>query len=171
MPLPPSALDRFRPVVQEVVDQLLDRVAGRPVFDIARDLAQPLPAVVIARMFDIPAGDRDQFQAWADAAATFFGGTIGDPAASARAANAGALRLEGYFRTLLAARREYPGDDLMSLLIRGQDEGQGFIGVSSATVRHGRPFVCKQSLSNSTPIPSGAAYADRSRRTRDNTDR
>jgi cytochrome P450 PksS len=120
----PSALDRFRPVVQEVVDQLLDRVAGRPVFDIASDLAQPLPAVVIARMFDIPAGDRDQFQAWADAAATFFGGTIGDPAASARAANAGALRLEGYFRALLAARREHPGDDLMSLLIRGQDDGR-----------------------------------------------
>ena len=120
----PSALDRFRPVVQAVVDEVLDRVAGRPGFDIARDLAQPLPAVVIARMFDIPAADRDQFQAWADAAATFFGGTLGDPASSARAANAGALRLEGYFRALLAARREHPGEDLMSLLIRGQDEGR-----------------------------------------------
>src|SRR5262249_6745664 len=120
----PSALDRFRPVVQEVVDGLLDRVAGRAGFDVARDLAQPLPAVVVARMFGIAPGDRDRFQEWADAAATFFGGTLGDPAAGARAANAAALNLEGYFRALLAERRRHPGDDLMSLLIRGQDEGR-----------------------------------------------
>lgn len=120
----PSALDRFRPIVQEVVDGLLDRVAGRAGFDVPRDLAQPLPAVVIARMFDIAPADRDQFQEWADAAATFFGGTVGDPAESARAANAAALNLEGYFRALLAERRRHPGDDLMSLLIRGQDEGR-----------------------------------------------
>src|SRR5206468_4080950 len=93
-------------------------------FDVARDLAQPLPAVVIARMFDIPAADRDRFQEWADAAATFFGGTMGDPAASARAANAAALNLEAYFLQLLAERRRQPGDDLMSLLIRGQDVGR-----------------------------------------------
>jgi cytochrome P450 PksS len=120
----PTALDRFRPVVQEVVDDLLDRVAGRAGFDVARDLAQPLPAVVIARMFDIAPGDRNRFQEWADAAATFFGGTLGDPAEGARAANAAALNLEGYFRALLAERRRHPGDDLMSLLIRGQDEGR-----------------------------------------------
>jgi len=120
----PSALDRFRPVVQSVVDELLDRVAGKSSFDVARDLAQPLPAVVIARMFDIPAADRASFQEWADAAATFFGGTLGDPAASARAANAAALSLEQYFLKLLAERRRQPGDDLMSLLIHGQDEGR-----------------------------------------------
>jgi cytochrome P450 len=105
----PSALDRFRPVVQEVVDGLLDRVAGRSTFDVARDLAQPLPAVVIARMFDIAPADRDRFQEWADAAATFFGGTLGDPAEGARVANAAALNLEGYFRALLAERRPTPG--------------------------------------------------------------
>jgi cytochrome P450 len=120
----PSALDRFRPVVQAVVDELLDRVQARSEFDVAHDLAQPLPAVVIARMFDIPAADRDQFQTWADSAATFFGGTIGDPAASARAANDASVRLEQYFQGLLADRRRNPGDDLMSLLIRGQDEGR-----------------------------------------------
>jgi cytochrome P450 PksS len=120
----PSALDRFRPVVQEVVDSLLDKVQNRSEFDVARDLSQPLPAVVIARMFDIPAADRDQFQEWADAAATFFGGIIGDPAASARAANSASLNLERYFHDLLAERRLHPGEDLMSLLIRGQDEGR-----------------------------------------------
>jgi cytochrome P450 len=120
----PSALDRFRPVVQSVVEELLDKLKGRTDFDVASELAQPLPAVVIARMFDVPAGDRDRFQAWADAAATFFGGAIGDPAAAARAANAAALNLEGYFLALLAERRRHPGDDLMSLLIRGQEEGK-----------------------------------------------
>jgi cytochrome P450 len=75
---------------------------------VARDLSQPLPAVVIARMFAIAPADRYRFQEWADAAATFFGGTLGDPAEGARAANAAALNLEGYSRALLAERRRNP---------------------------------------------------------------
>src|SRR5262249_8408088 len=120
----PSALDRFRPVVQAVVDDLLAKQDGKAAFDVATELSGPLPAVVIARTSATPPADRNRFQAWADASAPFFGGTLGDPVEDAKAANAASLNLEGYFLALLADRRRNPGDDLMSLLIKGQEEGQ-----------------------------------------------
>jgi cytochrome P450 PksS len=120
----PSMLDRARPMVQAVVDDLLDRVSGAQRMDVVPDFAQPLPALVIAAMFGIPAADRHLFQEWSDAAARLFGGNLRDPEQDARAANAALLALDQYFRSLLEERRRKPGDDLMSLLIAAQDEGR-----------------------------------------------
>ena len=75
----PSNLDKWRPRIQTVVDELLDAVGGRGRFDVVADLAQPLPAIVIAELFGIPPGDRHSFQKWSDAGAKFFGSTLGDP--------------------------------------------------------------------------------------------
>jgi cytochrome P450 PksS len=120
----PSMLDRARPMIQRVVDELLDELQPRGRFDVAADLAQPLPAIVIAELFGIPARDRGLFQGWSDDVARFFGGTLGDREQDARAANAATLGLENYFSALLEERRRKPGDDLMSLLLEGQAEGK-----------------------------------------------
>jgi cytochrome P450 len=120
----PTMLERARPMTQRVVDALLDKVAGAGRMDVAADFAQPLPALVIAEMFGIPPGDRHLFQEWSDAAARFFGGTLGDPEADARAANDATVKMERYFLDLLEERRKSPGDDLMSLLLAGQAEGK-----------------------------------------------
>ncbi len=120
----PSMLDRARPLVQRVMDELLDAIQPRGKFDVARDLAQPLPAIVIAELFGIPAKDRHLFQGSSDALARFFGGTLGDPEQDARAASEASVRMERYFADLLEERRKTPGDDLMSLLIEGQNEGR-----------------------------------------------
>jgi cytochrome P450 len=58
------------------------------------------------------------------AGARCFGGAAGDPVEAARAANKVRLEQERYFRDLLEERRRRPGDDLMSLLLRGQAEGR-----------------------------------------------
>lgn len=120
----PSMLERCRGMVQRIVDDLLEQVAEKGEMDVAIDLTQPLPALVIAEMFGIPAADRHLFQQWSDAAARFFGGTLGDPARDGRAANDAILGLEKYFLTLLEERRRQPGEDLMSLLLAGQAEGK-----------------------------------------------
>jgi cytochrome P450 PksS len=120
----PSMLTRTRPKIQSIVDSLLDKVRGRGRMDVAADFTQPLPALVIAEMFGIPAEDRTLFQDASDAAAKFFGGTLGDPATDARQANDAINSLESYFLNLLEQRRQQPGDDLMSLLLAGQAEGR-----------------------------------------------
>jgi cytochrome P450 len=120
----PSNLDKWRPRIQKVVDELLDAVGDQGQFDVVADLAQPLPAIVIAELFGIPPEDRHSFQKWSDAGAKFFGGTLGDPEQDARAANDSALNMERYFRALYDERRRRPGDDLMSSLIQEQAEGK-----------------------------------------------
>ena len=92
--------------------------------DAIADFAQPLPAVVIAELFGIPVADREKFQKWSDDVAKFFGGTHGDPATDARAANDSSLALEEYFLALIEKRRAAPGHDLVSLLVAGQADGK-----------------------------------------------
>jgi cytochrome P450 len=120
----PSMLDRARPMVQRVVDGLLDRVQPARHMDLVGDFAQPLPALAIAELFGIPAQDRQKFQEWSDAGATLFGGNLIDPAAQAKAANDGSVELERYFLALIEERRKHPGHDLLSLLLAGQAEGR-----------------------------------------------
>jgi cytochrome P450 PksS len=120
----PSALGRWRSVIERVVDDLLDAALARGRMDLIDDLARPLPAIVIAELFGIPPEDRETFHKRSMAGARFFGGAVGDPEEAARAANEAARHQERYFRDLLEERRRRPGDDLMSLLLRGQAEGR-----------------------------------------------
>jgi cytochrome P450 len=120
----PSALGRWQPVIERVVDDLLETALPRGRMDVIGDLARPLPAIVIAELFGIPPEDRDKFHQWSMAGARFFGGAIGDPAEAARAANQATVHQARYFRALLEERRRRPGDDLMSLLLEGQAHGR-----------------------------------------------
>lgn len=120
----PSALERARPMVERVVNDLLDKVQANGRMDAIADFAQPLPAVAIAELFGIPQGDREMFQKWSDDVAKFFGGTHGDPAVDGKAANDSDLALEDYFLRLIEKRKASPGHDLVSLLLAGQAEGK-----------------------------------------------
>lgn len=119
-----SALDAWRPLVQTVVDRLLDRVAASGRMDLVADLAQPLPATVMAAMFGIPDEHEVAFQQWSDHVAQFFGGSFGDIEQDARRANHAIAELEQLFQRLIAERRTSPAQDLISLLIDSQEHGR-----------------------------------------------
>jgi cytochrome P450 PksS len=120
----PSALRRWQPVIERVVDDLLEAALPCGRMDVIDDLARPLPAIVIAELFGIPPEDRDLFHRWSMDNARFFGGAVGDPADAARAASQARLHQERYFLDLLQERRRRPGNDLMSLLLEGQAQGR-----------------------------------------------
>lgn len=120
----PTSLERARPLIQKVVDGLIDRVAAHGEMDLVRDFSQPLPALVIAELFGIPEADRAQFQAWGDDVALLTGFSQGDPQREAHSANEAMRSLEAYFLNLLQLRGKQTGDDLMSLLVAGQAEGR-----------------------------------------------
>jgi cytochrome P450 PksS len=120
----PSSLQRWQPVIERVIDDLLDAVGPSGRMELIGDLARPLPAIVIAELFGIPPEDRETFHQWSMNGARFFGGTVGDPEQAARAANEAHVQQERYFRNLLEERRRQPGGDLMSLLLQGQAEGR-----------------------------------------------
>ncbi|MGQ0665742.1 MAG: cytochrome P450 [Nitrospiraceae bacterium] len=119
-----SALDVWRPIVQKVVDRLLDQIQGTGRMDLVSDFAQPLPALVIAEMFGIAEEDRDSFQRWSDDISKFWGGSFGNIEEDGRRANEAMVRLEQHFLHIIRMRRDQPGDDLMSHLIANQEKGR-----------------------------------------------
>jgi pimeloyl-[acyl-carrier protein] synthase len=119
-----SALDIWRPIVQKVAEELLDRVQTMGRMDLVADFAQPLPAIVMAEMFGIAPEDRESFQHWSDDIAKFFGGTFGNIEEDAHRANDAVVKLEQHFLKLIALHRQTPGHDLMSHLIATQEQGR-----------------------------------------------
>lgn len=119
-----SALDAFRPLIQRIVDKLLDDLAGKSGMELVSEFAEPLPALLMADLFDIPKADRAKFQGWTDAMARFFGGTLADIEQVAREANEGMLAMEAYLTHAIAVRRQNPGRDLISLLLSYEEDGK-----------------------------------------------
>lgn len=119
-----SALDVWRPIVQKVVNRLLDRSQKVGRMDLVSEFAQPLPALVIAEMFGIAEEDKDSFQRWSDDISKFWGGSFGNIEEDGRRANEAMVLLEQHFLNIIRTRRENPGDDLMSHLILNQEKGR-----------------------------------------------
>lgn len=123
----PNMIQRLRPRIQHVVDSLLDNAAGKSEMEFMTEFANPLPVRVIAEMLGIPAADQRDFQIWSDELADFFGNVSSSVEAGRRAQNS-LVSLTEYFRALLPERRAHKEDDLVSLLLRVEEEGEVLTG-------------------------------------------
>src|SRR2546426_368917 len=118
----PRAIAAIRPSIQRIVNQCLDQVAPRGEMDVIADLALPVPSTVICEMLGVPVADRDRFTVWTAQATFGLAAGVLPPEMLAQAAAAG-MELAAYFQELIAARRTRLGDDLLSALIRAEEEG------------------------------------------------
>jgi len=118
----PQVVGWLRPRIERVVNALLDEVTEKGKMDFMADFAHPLPVRVIAEMFGIPLNDQKNFQIWSDAVADFMGSAQPSIETARRAQNS-LLALTDYFRRILPERRKNRSDDLISLLIRLEEEG------------------------------------------------
>jgi cytochrome P450 len=119
----PRAIERWRPEVERIAAQCLDAVKARDEIDVIADLALPVPSTVICEMLGVPLDDRETFTTWtAEATHAITPNPMPDPAVMERAERA-ANTLADYFDALIAKRRRNLGDDLMSLLIRVEEDG------------------------------------------------
>jgi cytochrome P450 len=117
----PRVVEGMRPLVQSLVDEMLDAVAPAGKMDVIAGLAYPLPTTVIAALLGVPRADREQLKAWSNDLATTFDGDRNRPERSARAYE-GVAALLDYLDDLVARRRrEQPRDDLMQALIAASD--------------------------------------------------
>ncbi len=110
----PRTIAALAPRITEIVHTQLDAVARAGRMDIVRDLANPLPIIVIAELLGIPATDQAQFKRWSD----LIVGTVRKEKKQA------VIDMNAYFSTILARRREQPQDDLISALLASQIDGQ-----------------------------------------------
>jgi cytochrome P450 len=114
----PAQVERLRPRVQAITDDLLDRLAGSPdqPVDLVSSFALPLPFIVICEMLGVPVSDRDGLR-------SLIAAVFDSPLAPANnpAARAAADELSDRLRAVIAEHRRSPGDDLFSVLIAARD--------------------------------------------------
>lgn len=63
----PRYIASLRPRVQQMADELLDRVQAQGQMDLVADYAFLLPINVISEMLGVPHADRDQVRVWSEA--------------------------------------------------------------------------------------------------------
>jgi cytochrome P450 len=115
-------VERLRPRVQQLADDLLDKVSDAAEFDLIADFAEPLPVAVIAELLGVPEADRHLLRPWSQAIVKMYeyGRT---PSVEAEAISA-STEFADYVRVLAARRRVEPRDDLVSHLVLAEDRGQ-----------------------------------------------
>jgi cytochrome P450 len=118
----PRALSELRDAIQRVVDECLDRVAARGEMDVIADLALPVPATIICEMLGVPSADRDRFTVWTAQATFGLAAAILPPEVIRQAREAG-KSLAAYFEELIERRRATLTDDILSGLIRAEEQG------------------------------------------------
>ncbi len=115
-------IEALRARVQDLTDRLLDKVIAQGRMDAVRDLAFPLPVLVICELLGIPEDHRDRFVAGSSS-----GGALLNPTPPTRAeldaANAGIIESGRYFEALFEQRRHEPRDDLISQLVQAEESG------------------------------------------------
>ncbi|MET9012954.1 cytochrome P450 [Streptomyces olivaceoviridis] len=117
----PRTVERLRPYVEGLANDLVAALVGNGGGDLLKDVAEPLPVAVIAEMLGIPEADRGQLRPWsADICGMYELNPSEETAARAVRAS---VEFSDCLRELIAARREDPGDDLISGLIAAHDEG------------------------------------------------
>jgi cytochrome P450 len=120
----PRTIEQMRGHIQEIVDRLLDRVAGQGGMDVIEDLAYPLPVTVICEMLGVPVDDHASIRSWsADIARSL--DAIGLPSDQSIVDRGRVSRraLADYFRALLPERRANPRADLLSGLLAAEEQG------------------------------------------------
>jgi len=132
----PKRMLALRPRIEALTVRLLDELAQGSPADLHAALAVPLPILVICELLGVPYEDRDLFRSWtADAANTR------DRARSER----GLAELFGYCGTLVARKRQEPGDDVISRLCAtdGVDDAEA-AGLSMALLFAGHETTVVQ---------------------------
>jgi len=119
----PRTVERLRPRVQALVDELLDAAVPTGEIELIEDLAYPLPVQVISELLGVPPEDHERFKGWSrDLARGLDPDFILPPEVLERRKQA-VDAFSAYFLELIAERRRAPQDDLLSALVAAEDEG------------------------------------------------
>ena len=122
----PRRIATLEPRISEVTDELLTVALAHDgsELELVSQVAYPLPVRIICEMLGVPPGDHARFASWSASLVHSLQPTFGavNAADLAEAERAG-IEFGAYFTELIAARRSTPGDDLLTELIRAEDQG------------------------------------------------
>ena len=116
----PRSVGRMEPRVRALTVELLDAIPPGEVVDLVDTLTAPLPVLVICELLGVPDADRSDFRRWSDAAivASDGRGSLSDDDLVSL------TELFGFLTDLAESKAAHPDDDVISLLIEAEVDGQ-----------------------------------------------
>jgi cholest-4-en-3-one 26-monooxygenase len=116
----PKSLAALEPRIRKMVGRILDGVARKGRCEFVSEVACQLPLQVIAEMIGVPESDRQMVYDWSNKMVAF-----DDPEFQTcfEDAQAAAMEMYQYAGALGQSRLEQPGDDLISMLMKGVTDG------------------------------------------------
>jgi cytochrome P450 len=119
-------MERMRPSVEAIADDLLDRAIAKQrdtgSFDLIADYAEPLPVAIIAELLGVPADRRDYLRTWSQRIVKMY--DYNRTAEDERLAQIAADEFSRFMKELADERRADPGDDLLSHLAQVEADGE-----------------------------------------------
>lgn len=111
---------QLEPHVREICAELIDRVAKKDAFDFVTEIAAELPLLVIAELLGVPMEDRHKVFDWSNSLVGF-----DDPEykTSMETGKIASAQMWAYANDLASKRKEHPLDDLVSVLMQAEVDG------------------------------------------------
>jgi len=108
--------------VKRSVSSAMDRALKQGGMEIIADMAHYVPSRMMCQIMGVPEQDRQLFNEWTAARTNAFFAKFLPPEVQKRTRDAGCAMAD-YFEDLVRVRRKALGDDMVSALIRAEDEG------------------------------------------------
>jgi cytochrome P450 len=115
-------VDHLRLHIQEIADDLIDRVLPQGRMDVIADFAAPLPAIVTAELLGVPTSDHQQLKSWSADFAEMLGNFQHNPdrvSSVLRSVN----EMTRYFRDAIREQERHPRNGLVQLLVNASEGG------------------------------------------------
>lgn len=114
-------INGLTPSIEALCHELIDQFPDEP-FDLIEAFAQPVPIVIICRLLGVPEAMGPQLLAWSNAMVAMYQARrtreIED------AANTASQEFSDFMRGYIEERRTQPADDLITALIRAEEDGE-----------------------------------------------
>lgn len=117
----PSAIERLRPRVQQLVDDVLDVAHERGSMELVDELAFPVPFQVISDLLDMPTERADEMREWSQIITQSLEPTATDD--DVDKTEAVFAELIPYLVDIIEHRRRNLGDDMLSHLLLAEESG------------------------------------------------
>ena len=114
-------VERLRPAITSLANSLIDRFEGKREAELLAEFATPIPVIVICDLLGVPTDMAQLLLAWSHDMVAMYQArrdrVIEDSAVKAT------VEFSGFMRDYISRRRKEPKDDLLSELIKAEEQG------------------------------------------------
>ena len=118
----PSAMERLRPRIQQLVDKVLDNAQDAGHIELIDDLAFPVPFQVISDLLDMPTDRSVELREWSQIITNSLEPTATDE--ELVQSEDAIAQLVPYLTTIIEHRRKHLSGDMLSSLITAEESGE-----------------------------------------------